>query len=118
MIDRASSNVSVIDLLDRVLDKGIVIDASVRVSVVGIDLVGVDVRVVVSSIATYLTYAPGLHDGAPASRPTETERRAYLPLGKQLRHLREELERDDYDPRLRRRAEDRLLERLTRSRRH
>src|SRR5215831_12739856 len=110
MIDRAPSNVSVIDLLDRVLDKGIVIDASVRVSVAGIDLVGVDVRVVVASIATHLTYAPAVPEWGP--RALSTERRGYLPLDKRLQRLHEQLERDDYDPRLRRRAEDRLLERL------
>src|SRR5215472_17731107 len=118
MIDRAPSNASVIDLLDRVLDKGIVIDASVRVSVVGIDLVTVDVRVVVASIATYLTYSSGLPEAEPRSRPSATERRRYLPVGKQLQRLRDQLERQDYDPKLRRRAEDRLLERLSRSRRH
>jgi len=48
---------SLIDVLDRVLDKGIVIDAWVRVSLVGIDLITVEARVVVASIATYLQYS-------------------------------------------------------------
>jgi len=52
--ERAPGGSSVIDVLDRVLDKGIVIDAYVRVSLVGIDLVTVAERVVVSSIETYL----------------------------------------------------------------
>lgn len=52
--ERAPGGSSVIDVLDRVLDKGIVIDAYVRVSLVGIDLVTVAARVVVSSIETYL----------------------------------------------------------------
>ncbi len=38
-VERASSGTSLIDVLDRVLDKGIVIDAWVRVSLVGIDLI-------------------------------------------------------------------------------
>ena len=46
-----------VDVLDRVLDKGIVIDAWVRVSLVGIDLITVEARVVVASIDTYLKYS-------------------------------------------------------------
>jgi hypothetical protein len=56
-IEWASGNSSLIDVLDRVLDKGIVNDASVRVSLVGIDLVTVEARVVVASIATYLQHS-------------------------------------------------------------
>lgn len=56
-IERAASTANVIDVLDRVLDKGIVVDAWVRVSLVGIELVTVEARVVVASIATYLGYA-------------------------------------------------------------
>jgi gas vesicle structural protein len=47
-------------VLDRILDKGIVIDAWVRVSLVGIDLITVEARVVVASIDTYLRYADAL----------------------------------------------------------
>ena len=56
VIERASGGTSLIDVLDRVLDKGIVIDAWVRLSLVGIDLVTVEARVVVASIATYLQF--------------------------------------------------------------
>ena len=56
-IERASTGSSLIDVLDRVLDKGIVIDAWVRVSLVGIDLVTVEARVLVASIETYLKYS-------------------------------------------------------------
>ena len=75
-VERTPSGSSLIDVLDRVLDKGIVIDAWVRVSLVGIDLVTVEARVVVASIATYLGYADalsdlrqagGAHPGYPAS---------------------------------------------------
>jgi hypothetical protein len=55
--DRPSRGASVIDVLDRVLDKGIVIDAWVRVSFVGIDLLTVEARVLVASIETYLQHA-------------------------------------------------------------
>jgi gas vesicle structural protein len=48
---------SLMDVLDRVLDKGIVIDATVRVAVAGIDLVSVDAKITVASIETYLQLA-------------------------------------------------------------
>lgn len=48
MIDR--SRRGIIDVLDHVLDKGVVIDAWVNVALVGIELVTVEARVVVSSI--------------------------------------------------------------------
>ena len=51
---------SFIDVLDRVLDKGIVISASGRVSVVGLELAGLEMRVVVASIETHLRYAEDL----------------------------------------------------------
>ncbi len=71
VIERASSNSSFIDVLDRVLDKGIVIDAWVRVSLVGIDLVTVEARVVVASIATYFSHADAIAElprASPAGR--------------------------------------------------
>jgi hypothetical protein len=43
-IERAGAGSSLVDVLDRVLDKGIVVDAWVRVSIVGIDLVTVEAR--------------------------------------------------------------------------
>jgi hypothetical protein len=51
------------------LDKGIVIDAWVRVSLVGIDLITVEARVVVASIDTYLKYSEAVSQVAPVSRP-------------------------------------------------
>jgi gas vesicle structural protein len=68
-VERASSGTSLIDVLDRVLDKGIVIDAWVRVSLVGIDLLTVEARVVVASIDTYLKYSEAVGQVAPVSRP-------------------------------------------------
>ena len=56
-VERASGGSSLIDVLDRVLDKGIVIDAWVRLSLVGLDLVTIDARVVVASIETYFAYS-------------------------------------------------------------
>jgi hypothetical protein len=64
--------VSLIDVLDRVLDKGIVIDAWGRVAVAGIDLIEIDAWVVVASIHTYLDYAEslGLSPRVPTSART------------------------------------------------
>jgi len=70
-VERAAGGTSLIDVLDRVLDKGIVIDAWVRVSLVGIDLVTVEARIVVASIDTYLKYSEAVGITAPVSRPRE-----------------------------------------------
>jgi hypothetical protein len=67
-VERAPGASSLIDVLDRVLDKGIVIDAWVRVSLVGIDLITVEARVVVASIDTYLKYSEAVGQVAPVSR--------------------------------------------------
>ena len=68
-VERAPGGTSLIDVLDRVLDKGIVIDAWVRISLVGIDLITVEARVVVASIDTYLKYAEAVGITGPVSRP-------------------------------------------------
>ncbi len=68
-VERSAGGTSLVDVLDRVLDKGIVIDAWVRVSLVGIDLITVEARVVVASIDTYLKYAEAVGQVSTASRP-------------------------------------------------
>ncbi|MDQ0982868.1 gas vesicle structural protein GvpA [Streptomyces sp. V2I9] len=45
------------DVLELILDRGLVIDAFVRVSLVGIEILKIDVRVVVASVDTYLRFA-------------------------------------------------------------
>jgi hypothetical protein len=67
--DRVSSTTSVIDVLEHVFDKGIVLDAWVCVSATGIDLRAIEARIVVASIATYLSRAE-----APDGRPSTTTR--------------------------------------------
>jgi hypothetical protein len=59
---------TLIDVLDRVLDKGIVIDGWWRMSVVGIELFGVEMNVVVASIETYLHYSEDIGRGKLSSR--------------------------------------------------
>ncbi|MGH9523860.1 MAG: gas vesicle protein GvpJ [Terriglobales bacterium] len=72
-VERVSGGSSLIDVLDRVLDKGIVIDAWVRISLVGIDLITVEARVVVASIDTYLKYADAVGLTGLVSRPQLSE---------------------------------------------
>lgn len=78
-VERAPGGSSLIDVLDRVLDKGIVIDAWLRVSLVGIDLITVEARVVVASIDTYLKYSEAVGQTtavpqrAAAELPSQTE---------------------------------------------
>jgi len=57
----APGSSSLADVLDLILDKGIVIDAYVRVSLVGIELLTVDARVVIASVDTYLRWAEAVH---------------------------------------------------------
>jgi gas vesicle structural protein len=49
------------DVLDTILDKGMVIDAYVRVSLVGIEVLTVDARVVIASVDTYLRFAEAVN---------------------------------------------------------
>ena len=74
-VERTTGGTSLIDVLDRVLDKGIVIDAWVRVSLVGIDLITVEARVVVASIETYLKYSEAVGTITPASKPAAIDGR-------------------------------------------
>jgi len=48
---------SLAEVLDRILDKGVVVDAWARVSLVGIEILTIEARVVVASVDTYLHYA-------------------------------------------------------------
>ena len=83
-IERTPGTNSLIDVLDRVLDKGIVIDAWVRLSFVGIDLITVEARVVVASIKTYLQYSDDIgRMTAAVSSPTPLHVKGQL-VGRRL----------------------------------
>jgi hypothetical protein len=56
-IEKMNASSSLAEVVDRILDKGIVIDAWVRVSLVGIELLAVEARVVIAGVDTYLKYA-------------------------------------------------------------
>jgi hypothetical protein len=69
MTSKGAPQASVGDILDRVLDRGVVIDAWVRVSVAGLTLLDVDARVVVASIETYVQHSEAVAATPLASRP-------------------------------------------------
>ncbi|MFC4167918.1 gas vesicle structural protein GvpA [Teichococcus aestuarii] len=56
-INKSLASSSLAEVIDRILDKGIVVDAFLRVALVGIELLAVEIRVVVASVETYLRYA-------------------------------------------------------------
>lgn len=56
-IEKMNASSSLAEVIDRILDKGIVIDAWVRVSLVGIELLAIEARVVIAGVDTYLKYA-------------------------------------------------------------
>ena len=56
-MEKAMASSSLAEVIDRILDKGVVVDAWVRVSLVGIELLAVEARVVVAGVETYLKYA-------------------------------------------------------------
>jgi hypothetical protein len=60
-VNRAPRPSSLADVLDVVLDKGIVIDAYVRVAVIGIELLTIDARIVIASVDTYLRFAEAVN---------------------------------------------------------
>jgi gas vesicle structural protein len=59
-VSRSSSS-GLYDVLDLLLDKGLVIDVFLRVSLVGIELLTVDARIVVASVDTYLRFAEAVN---------------------------------------------------------
>jgi hypothetical protein len=96
-LERAPAGSSLIDVLDRVLDKGIIIDAYIRVSVIGIDLLSVEARIVVASVETYLKYAEAIgvtdfvaRPGIPPP-PIETEMDRIMSENAELRRRLDEL---------------------------
>jgi gas vesicle structural protein len=56
-VTRRPQSGSLAEVIDIILDKGLVIDAYVRVSLVGIELLTIDIRVVIASVDTYLHFA-------------------------------------------------------------
>ena len=109
-LDRLPNSASVIEVLDRLIDRGIVIDAWVRLAVAGIDLIAIESRIVVASIDTYLATARSLSRVPPvasgAARPAGWPRT----IREQLDEVRAQLEQGGFGPQHHRRFEDRIRE--------
>src|SRR3954470_3004888 len=60
-VSRAPNPSGLADVIDLILDKGLVIDVYVRVSLVGIELLTIDARIVVASVDTYLRFAEAVN---------------------------------------------------------
>ena len=66
---KSTDSSSLAEVVDRILDKGIVIDAWIKVSLVGIELITIEARVVVAWVETYLKYAEAIGLTASAATP-------------------------------------------------
>jgi hypothetical protein len=60
-LQRAPSPSGLADVVELILDKGLVIDAYVRVAVIGIELITIDARIVIASVDTYLRFAEAVN---------------------------------------------------------
>src|SRR5205809_1533692 len=60
-LQRAPSPSGLADVIDLILDKGLVIDAYVRIAVIGIELITLDARIVIASVDTYLRFAEAVN---------------------------------------------------------
>jgi len=56
-VQKTASGGSLAEVVDRILDKGLVVDAWATVSLVGIELLAIEARIVVASVETWLRYA-------------------------------------------------------------
>ena len=68
-VEKTMASSSLGEVIDRILDKGIVVDAWARLSLVGIEFLSIEARVVVASVETYLKYAEAIGLTASASNP-------------------------------------------------
>ena len=59
-IEKSIASSSIAEVVDRILDKGVVIDAFVRIALVGIELVAIEARIVIASVETWLKYADAI----------------------------------------------------------
>lgn len=83
--DHIGRSLSLWDLIDRILDKGLVIDAYISVSIVGIELLVIRARIVVASVETFLRYAAamGLYGEPGGVLQRGASRRQQQQLGQQ-----------------------------------
>jgi gas vesicle structural protein len=65
-VSRGLASSTLVEVIDRILDKGLVIDFWVTVALIGIEIVSVEGRVVLASVETYLKYAEAMGLSASA----------------------------------------------------
>ena len=68
-VQKSMDSSSLAEVVDRILDKGIVVDAWARVSLVGIEILAIEARVVIASVDTFLKYAEAVGLTATAAAP-------------------------------------------------
>jgi hypothetical protein len=85
-VEREFGRTNLVDLVDRILDKGIVIDVWACVALVGIDLVTVEARIVIASVDTFLRYAEEIRKIGPVAKPA-LEHKHFKALPKHLAAL-------------------------------
>jgi hypothetical protein len=67
MVEKSLASSSLGDVIDRILDKGVVVDLWAKVSLVGIEILSIEARIVIASVDTYLKYAEAI--GLTAQAP-------------------------------------------------
>ena len=77
------SGYALADVIDRILDKGVVINADIAVSVVGVELLGIKIRAAIASFETAAAYGLEFPSG---TRLPETVRRPSLPIPEKVRY--------------------------------
>ena len=68
-VEKTNASSSLVEVIDRILDKGIVLDLWARVSLVGIEILAIELRLVIASVETYLKYAEAVGLTATAAAP-------------------------------------------------
>lgn len=68
-VSKSTDSSSLAEVVDRILDKGIVVDVWAKVSLVGIELISIEARVVIASVETYLKYAEAIGLTQTAAAP-------------------------------------------------
>ena len=68
-VQKTTDSSSLAEVVDRILDKGVVIDVWAKVSLVGIELLSIEARIVIASVETYLKYAEAIGLTATAAAP-------------------------------------------------
>src|SRR5438270_13490969 len=68
-VQTSMASSSLAEVVDRILDRGIVVDLWAKVSLVGIELLSIEARVVIASVETYLKYAEAIGLTSTAAQP-------------------------------------------------